>query len=186
MAQFIMRLCGMRVFIFSLSLGLLLLALPCGAVAATNAVYRLVLGGDHRAAQAVEEPYVKRSCAVSFDLALFAANSPVRAGDAILFEVMDGLAYTVTVQRVTRDRFGSVSLLGALPGSSMCTVTLTARNGAVVGTLRDLQANTLFVIRCQGGTRSHVIMEYDVPRMPAPVDYPARIPPSGPETGGGP
>ncbi len=165
---------------FILELGGLVCLASLAVAAPTNTTHRLVSGEIRTPMTVQAENYVKRSRAVILNSTLLAPGTAVKPGDVILIEVMSNLTYAVTVQRLTLDRFGSVSLIGSLPGSTLGTVTLTANKGMVIGTLQDLATKAYFSIRCTGPARTQMILEMDTENQPARIDLPARIPPPEP------
>ena len=174
-----------------IALYLILLALSCNCVmAATANVYRIILGDAPTATlsslpgKTHDEAYVRQSRAVRFDTKLLAISSPLKVGDTIILDVLSNLTYSVVIDSVTHDPFGSVSILGTIAGAKLGTVNLTANNGAVIGTVQDLDKNRLFSIRCVGTERTHYILDYDVERMPARYDLPAIEPPMSSRKGG--
>lgn len=165
-----------------IALCFILLALSCNcAMAATANVYRLILGEDRTVARKTsEEAHVRQSRAVRFDTNLLAISSPLKVGDTIILDLLSNATYSVVINSITRDLFGSTSILGTIPGAKLSTVNITANDGAIIGTLQDVDKNKLYRIRSLGVERKHHVFDYDVESMPARWDAPAIEPPKVP------
>lgn len=179
-----------------------LIAACTNVMAESPGTYRLILGGGQTAAQGqatalgvkkasvseastsaapvVASPdyaYVRQSRTVQFDTSLLSLSSPLVAGDVIVLDLMSNVTYTVVINSVSRDAFGSLSILGTIEGASLSTVIITANNGAVIGTIQDMEKGKLFRIRCIGAERTQEVLDYEVEKMPARIDLPPLIAP---------
>lgn len=180
----------------AIALGCLFLALACPRARAESPNgYRLVLGEDPAASlgkkggasvSADEEKYVRKVRAVRLDLNLMAKSSPLQVGDVLILDLFSNATYSVVIDSLTQDDFGSVSILGTIAGAPFGTVVLTAHGGALIGTVQDLDQGKLFCIRSLDQGREHHVLDYDVAKMPAKYDGPALVPPADPLPGGGP
>jgi hypothetical protein len=140
--------------------------------------YRMILGEDQAAVNKLaNEPYVRQSRAVLFDAKLLALASPLQAGDTIILDLLSNVTYSVVIDTVTRDKSGSLSILGKIAGSKLGTVAITSNAGAVIGTVQDYEGNRLYRIRCVGSERVQYVFDYAVDQMPARQDMPALVPP---------
>ncbi len=162
------------------------------SMAASPGVYRLILGENRTVASiaktvsASDEPvaiasdyeYVRQSRAVLFDTSLLTLSSPLTAGDTIILDLLSNVTYTVVIDSVSRDQFGSLSILGTIEGAKLSTVNITANDGMVLGVVQDLEKNKLFRIRWLGAERTQEVLDYDVENMPARIDLPPREPPA--------
>jgi len=153
----------------------------------SEGVYQLIVGEDQRvvavaraadAAGAVDEDYayVRQSRKILFDTTLLTPASPLKAGDTLVLELMSNVSYSVVIDRVSCDSFGSLSILGTIKGTDFSTVTITANNGKVIGTVQDMENNKLFRIRYSSTDCMQEVLDYDLERMPTRIDMPPRIP----------
>lgn len=150
-------------------------------------VYHLIIGDDERVPSvasvtdsegAVDEDraYVLRSRKVLFNTTLLTPESPLKAGDTLILDLMSNAAYSVVIDRVSCDSFGSLSILGTIEGADFSTVTITVNNGKVIGTVQDLKNRKLFRIRYSSKDDIQEVLDYDLESMPPRIDLPARIP----------
>ncbi len=151
----------------------------CGMVSAGSAkMYHLILGEDGAVvSKLANESYVRQFRAVRFDTKLLAIASPLQVGDTMTLDLLSNVTYAIVIDTITRDQFGSLSILGKIEGAKLSTVSLTANGGAVIGTIQDFDRNRLYRIRCIGSERAHYVLDYDVENMPARQDMPALVPP---------
>ena len=172
----------------------LALACPCARAESPNG-YRHVLGEDPAASigkkgfvssRAGEDTFVRQVRAVRLDLSLMAKSSPLQVGDVLILDLFSNATYSVVIDSLTRDDFGSVSILGTIAGAPFGTVALTANGNALIGTVQDLDQGKLYCIRSLDQGREHQVLDYDVEKMPIRQDGPALVPPADPIPGGGP
>ena len=158
-----------------------------GIPAVASDVYRLIVGEDLSAiavggalAQQAE-PHVRRTRAVLFDVALLAAESPLKAGDLLQLELFDNVLYPVVVDRVVRGPSGALTIQGTIQGRDFATVTLTSQKGVVLGTVQDVENRRLYRIRSIERGRFHLVLDYDVESMPPTYDLDPIVPPQAEE-----
>lgn len=140
------------------------------------------------------EKFVAQTGVVAIPADAAALCAQMTAGDTVLLDFFgqsgaqnarSPSAYSVTVNSVTRDVNGVVSVSGTAEGQSMETFVLSAGPDGFVLSLQDLGKQKTY--RVVGGPRAAeaTVREIDLTKMPPRYDGHDLVPPEGAKTGNG-
>ena len=140
------------------------------------------------------EIFVAQTGVVAIPADAAALCAQMTAGDTVLLDFFgqpgaqnarSPSAYSVTVNSVTRDVNGVVSVSGTAEGQPMETFVLSAGPDGFVLSLQDLEKQKAY--RVVGGARAAeaTVREIDLTKMPPRYDAPPLIPPERAKTGSG-
>ena len=121
------------------------------------------------------ESYVRQRGCVVMATERLTADAGWRVGDQLALEVFPGIAYTITVERVTVDINNVLSLNGRVDGEEFSSFVLSADGGNVRIRFQDYTTAAMFEIVRNADEAAATVTEIDVIKLPPLIDLPPRI-----------
>jgi hypothetical protein len=108
-----------------------------------------------------------------------ATGAGVARGDTIILNLFDDTSYTASIDRISSNINGTVSVRGRLDGYPLAEVIISTTAGRSLASIRIPETGEHYLIQSEPDTASHYLLDLDVEKLVELEDAPPLIPSAG-------